>query len=231
MTSRFRKVLFTSTALALSMVPLLTHAAERFDHKVRQDFFAGFAGNTEALARAMKICEEVLAANPNHPEALVWHGAGLYFEAGKAIQGQDRAKAIELFQRGVKEMDQAVELAPDSVAVRIPRGAALLASTRHMSDSPMRAGLIAKGIGDYAHVYEMQKDSLDKLGEHPRGELLFGLAEGHSRAGNSGQAELFFRKIKADMPGTVYAKRSAKWLETKTLTTAETGCVGCHVAR
>jgi len=57
---------------------LLSAPPDRFDHVVRNDFFAGFAGDEEALERAMKVSGETLAANPEHAEALVWHGAGLY---------------------------------------------------------------------------------------------------------------------------------------------------------
>ena len=40
-------------------------AQQRYDMIVRQDFFAGFAGNKEALARGMKVTEETLAKDPN----------------------------------------------------------------------------------------------------------------------------------------------------------------------
>ena len=58
---------------------ILGAQAERFDHKVRNDFFTGFAGDREALVRAMKVAGEAIAENPNHAEALVWHGAGTLF--------------------------------------------------------------------------------------------------------------------------------------------------------
>ena len=38
-------------------------AAERFDYLVRNKFFAGFAGDKQALTEAMKVCEAVLAEN------------------------------------------------------------------------------------------------------------------------------------------------------------------------
>lgn len=69
------------------------------------------------------------------------------------------------------------------------------------------------------------------MGEHPRGELLFGLAEGWSRASDIERAASYFARILEDLPDTPYAKRAAKWAETKTLTTAETGCIGCYVSR
>src|SRR5262245_20290847 len=50
---------------------------QRFDYLVREDYFAGLAGDQAALERAIKTCEEALAKNPKHAEALVWHGSGL----------------------------------------------------------------------------------------------------------------------------------------------------------
>ena len=60
---------------ALATAALAQGRPERFDYAVRNDFFAGFSGNQEAFQRAMKTTEGVLAQNPKHAEALVWHGA------------------------------------------------------------------------------------------------------------------------------------------------------------
>lgn len=114
---------------------------ERFDVKVRSDFFAGFAGNREALLRGMKACEEVLAREPTHAEALVWHGGGLHFLAGELFQRGEMARGAELAGRGLAEMDRAVELAPTTVAIRIPRGAYLLAASR-FGPAEMRRAMI-----------------------------------------------------------------------------------------
>src|SRR2546423_5203788 len=46
----------------------------RFDALVREDFFAGMMGDEARLDRGMKFCEEILASNPKHAEALVWIG-------------------------------------------------------------------------------------------------------------------------------------------------------------
>jgi hypothetical protein len=42
---------------ATLLVTRVLFAQERFDQLVRQDFFAGFAGNQEAFDRAMKVTE------------------------------------------------------------------------------------------------------------------------------------------------------------------------------
>src|SRR5258708_2410282 len=91
-------------ACAISLAP----HTDRLDLKVRNYFFAGFAGNGTALVKGMKMCEDALAENPKHAEAMVWHGAGLYVQAGKAFQGGDQQKGMELYQRGMKELDEAV---------------------------------------------------------------------------------------------------------------------------
>src|SRR5215467_9769056 len=69
--------------------PQTTSADERFDMKVRADFFSGFAGDRDAFNRAMKVCDETLAKNPKHAEALVWHGSGLLFISGDDFRKGD----------------------------------------------------------------------------------------------------------------------------------------------
>lgn len=216
------------SAVRLAPAQTLPEPNARFDMKVRQDFFAGFSGDKEALARGMKSCVDILSANPKHPEALVWHGGGVLFQAGAAFQSGDQAKGMELWGRGLNEMQTAVDLAPDNVAVRIPRGAVLLTSS-HYVPPEMSRSLIESGLSDYVRTYELQKSYFATIGTHPRGELLFGIAEGYSRLGDQAKATEFFEKIRADLPNSPYAKRATLWMETKSLPVEQTGCVGCHV--
>jgi hypothetical protein len=211
---------FLSTAHAQS--------PDRFDMKVRESFFAGFAGDKDAMTRGMKASEEVLAANPKHAEALVWHGSGLTFASGQWFRSGDQQKGMELWTRGLKEMQTAVDLAPDSTAVRIPRGADLLTVSRFVSDPELAQSLVKDGVADYERVYGIQKSYFATLGTHPRGELLFGMAEGYARLGDDDKARVYFEQIRTDLPDTAYAKRAATWLETKKL--EETQCIGCHSA-
>lgn len=214
----------------LTMVSLLTAtlvAQQRFDLKVRNYFFAGFSGDAESLQKGMKMCEETLASDPKNAEALVWHGAGVYFEAGQAFQKGDQEKGSKLFQQGLKEMDQAVEIAPDSVGVRIPRGAVLLTGSR-FAPPDVAKPLIEKGVSDYQKAFEIQKDDLDRLGTHPKGELLLGLADGYGRMGDQENARKFYAMILSAMPGTPYAKKAANWMDTKA---SQTACVGCHTGK
>ena len=137
-------------------------------------------------------------------------------------------KGSERLKNSISTMDKAVALAPDSVAVRVPRGAALLAASRAMPPD-MGTPLLERALDDYERVLALQASHFDKLGEHPRGELLFGLAEGWSRAGDTAKATAYFERVVKDLAETEYAKRARKWLDTKELPNAERGCIGCHV--
>jgi tetratricopeptide (TPR) repeat protein len=222
----------TVRAIGISVTLLgIAAAQDRFDMKVRNDFFAGFAGNQQALDRAMNFCEKALAANPQNAEAMVWHGAGALYQSGQFFQAGDRAKGGEFWQRALAEMDAAVAIAPDRVSVRIPRGAALLTASRNLASPEMARPLIEKAVSDYKRSLEIQKDRLDSLGTHARGELLIGLADGYARLGKDDQAASYFERIRAALPGTPYAASAEKWLQTKTLGPHEAGCLGCHVAK
>ena len=222
----------TFIVFGLSVVVLgLTAAEERFDMRVRNDFFAGFAGNQEALDRAMKLCEDELAQNPANAAALVWHGSGVFYESRTYFRAGDQAKGIEFWQRGLGEMDKAVKMAPDDLGVRLPRGAVLLTASRTLPNAEMAHPLIEKGVGDFERAFELQKSYFDTLGTHPRGELLIGLADGYARLGKDEQATAFFERIRAALPGSAYAASAEKWLATKTLAPREAGCLGCHVAK
>src|SRR6266480_5305402 len=83
-------------------------ANDRFDALVRNDFFAGMMGDEAHLDRGMKFCEEILAKNPKHAEALVWHGGGLLARAAQAYRKGDYARGDSLWKRGLEEMDHAV---------------------------------------------------------------------------------------------------------------------------
>jgi tetratricopeptide (TPR) repeat protein len=219
-----------ATAVLIAASGLLM-SQERFDLKVRNYFFAGFSGDTASLEKGMKMCEDALAADPKNAEALVWHGSGVFFQSGQAFRGGDMQNAMQLWQRGLKEMDDAVAMAPDALGVRIPRGAVLLTGSRTVGSPEMARPLIEKGVGDFERAYAIQGPDLSALGTHPRGELMIGLADGYSRLGNSEKAQQWFERIQKDLPGTPYAKSAASWLETKSLAPEQSGCFGCHTGK
>ena len=208
--------------------PVQRPAGERFDVLVRADFFAGFTGDPARLQRAMDACERTLADNPKPAEALVWHGSGLAFQGGMAFQKGDMQTGGDLWGRGMTEMDAAVELTPESIGVLIPRGALLLQASRTMPPE-MGRPLLEKAVGDYEKVLALQSAYFSTLGDHPKGELLFGLAEGHSRLGNADKSRMYFERLITDAPASGQAPKAKEFLSTGVLPKGQgLGCVGCH---
>jgi tetratricopeptide (TPR) repeat protein len=201
---------------------------QRFDHLVRADFFAGVAGDEARLKKAMDTCERALAENPKHPEALVWHGAALLVQSGKAFQTGDMGAGGQLWQRGLGEMNEAVALAPDNVGVLIPRAATLLEATRSVPPAAARP-LIESAVANYERVLGIQAPYFDTLGDHPKGELLFGLAEGYHRLGEHEKARAYFERLLKDAPASGQVQKAREWLATGSVPkTAGPACVGCH---
>ncbi|HYM21622.1 MAG TPA: tetratricopeptide repeat protein [Vicinamibacterales bacterium] len=203
-------------------------AAQRFDYLVRADFFAGAAGDDTRLQRVIDVCERALAENPKHAEAMVWHGAAMLVRGGMAFQKGDPAAGMPLFGRGIKEMNDAVGLAPDNPGVRIPRGAVLIEATKTMPPEQARP-LLELAVGDYEHVLEIQAPYFATLGDHAKGELLFGLAEASARLGRPDKARAYFERVISDAPTSGQTARAKEWIATGTVPKATgLGCVGCH---
>ena len=221
------KVQKTTIAAVMILTAGALLSQDRFDFKVRNYFFAGLAGDAASLQKGMKICEDILASDPKQPEALVWHGTGLITESREAFQKGDQQNGAALWQRGLDEMDQAAELAPNDLGVRIVRGAVLLVASQYLPDDVAHP-LIEKGLSDYEKAYSVQGPDLSALGTHKSGELMIGMADAYARLGQQDKAQQWFDRIQKDLPGTPYAKSAATWLETKTLAPQQAGCLSCH---
>jgi tetratricopeptide (TPR) repeat protein len=204
-----------------------TAPGDRFDRAVRADFFAGFRGDTARFARGMKLCEDALAANPDHADALVWHGAGLMFLAGEAAARQDAEMAREKVRRGREEMDRAAGLAPDSLNVIIVRAVVLNAAAPNVSDPARSEAMQKSAVEGLEKALAIQTPYLHKLSEHSRGELLGGLAEGWSRLGEADKARGYLQRITKELPDTRYAARAKARLEDGPQAGPMT-CLTCH---
>jgi tetratricopeptide (TPR) repeat protein len=205
---------------------------KQFDYLVRADFFAGMTGDVERLDRAMKNAEAVLSKNPKHAQALVWHGGGLIARAAIAYRKGDNKNGDELWERGLKEMDEALVFAPDRIDVIIGRSATIIGLTQagwDANDRKSRA-LLKSALLGYEKVYREQKPYFSKIDEHSRGELLFGLASGWSLLGEHQKAREYLRLIGKQVKGTDYETEAQKWLDKKTRV-IEHDCRGCHINR
>jgi tetratricopeptide (TPR) repeat protein len=224
------RMFYKSIAALLLPIAMLS-AAARFDEKVRNDFFAGIAGDHAALQRAMAASEDAIANDPQAAaEAKSWHGVGNLILAGQKFQQGDTAAGSQLWARANKEMDEAGRMEPDNPGVLIPRASAWLAASRS-APPEMGAPLLTKGLADYEHVYDLQQAYFDRLGIHPRSELLFGLADGFARAGNKEKATLYFTKLAALGPQSGHQQQADLYLKGENYSVTGIGCAGCHTGK
>jgi hypothetical protein len=198
----------------------------RFDEQVRQDFFDGVRGDDAALARARKLCDDTLAANPSYPEAMVWHGAIVMWDSALKFRAGDRAAGIALYQQALGEMDHAVELAPNDVGVRIPRGAVLLAMAP-FTPEPEKAKLLQRGIADYETTLAAQSAYFAKLSLHSREQLLYGLTDAYAAVGEQAKARALYARMARDAAGSELLPRAKTRAEGGSVT-GPTPCQQCH---
>ncbi len=227
-----------STPLAIALALLLLAAAvpaaappgREFEFEVRALVFQGLKGDVESLERALALCDEALAANPDDAQALVWHGSTSLVLSGIAYRSGDIAGGGALWQEGLGEMARAVELAPRDVAVLIPRAAALLGAARNVPFPQQAIELTRTAVGDYEQVYTLQRPYFDRMSEHARGELLLGLADGHHRLGQHEDARRYLEIVRAELPGTDYADQADSYLgaDPGSAAIAVRTCHGCH---
>ena len=214
-------------ATVLLAAPASAQQPERFDETVRELFFAGFAGNEDALEQGMAICEETLEVNPDYPPALVWQAAGWQFQSGMAFAKGDWGTGMTLFDESVAQFDRAVSLAPDDVEVLIPRATALQASARYITDAPTRLALLETVAGDYSKILEVQAPYFEALSVHSRGELLGGLADALWRLERRDEAKVYLNRMIAELPESPYALMAERQLGEPDAN-AQLTCLGCH---
>ena len=218
-----------AAGLALTLASSLAQEPPaRFDLQVRADMFAGFLdGDEEAFERAIALCERRLAANPDDPEPLVWHGAGLMFRAGRAFAAGGREQGIAFDRQGFDEMNRAVALAPDSVAVLILRGAMLLATAKSMPAGARAREYIRIAMGDFEKALQHQQPFFAKLSTHGRGEMLGALADGWARLDDGEKSRAYLGRLVAELPDSKYAVAARARLDNPADRRPLT-CLGCH---
>ena len=214
-------------ATVLLAVPTAAQQPERFDERVREFFFAGFAGNEDALERGMALCAETLEADPDHPPALVWQAAGWQFQSGMAYQRGDWGTGQALFDKSLAQFDRAVSLAPDDVEVLIPRATALQGSARYITYAPTRTSLLNTVVGDYSRILDLQAPYFDSLTVHSRGEILGGLAEALWRLERRDESRVYLNRMMDELPESPYALMAEQQLDNPD-ENAQLSCLGCH---
>ena len=175
----------------------------------------------------MAIVEETLAADPDHPGALVWQASGWFYESSFAFAQGDTEGGMTLYNKSVAQFDRAVALAPDSLQTLIPRAAVYLSAAPYVEHAPTRTSFLETVVGDYTKVLELQRPYFDNLAVHSRGELLGALASALWLLERRDEAEGYLNRIVAELPESSYALMAQRQLD-RPETAQQLTCLGCH---
>jgi len=93
---------------------------------------------------------------------------------------------------------------------------------------PIREQVLNGVLANFLRVYEQQKKELDKIGDHPLGELRMGLADVYRSLGKSDESKSQLEAILQELPDTEYSSEAKKWLEAKPTAKLAHNCIGCH---
>jgi hypothetical protein len=126
-------------------------------------------------------------------------------------------------------MMHAARLAPDDLAVRIPRATGLqpFAAGIRPYDRAAADRLTRIALEDFEFALKASTPYWAKLDEHDRGELLGALAENWLQLGDSAKAGPYLDRITAELAGTPYAVNAALRRADATAKAPLT-CLGCH---
>jgi hypothetical protein len=224
-------VLLTATlsgARAVAQERSVWDPKARFDSLVREDFFDGCAGDRAALERAMKTCVDALKIDPHNADALAWEGSGWICLGGQAAARGQKAEALQLSDRGYKEMDYAIAENPGNISTLIVRGATLLSTSQEASPGGVARARLTQGVADYERVLALEKPWFQHVSKHGRGELLMGIADGWLRLGDRDHARFYFERVARELPATKYGNLAAAWLAGKLDPQTPVTCIGCH---
>lgn len=169
----------------------------KFDRTLQSDFSAGMGGDDAARTRAFERADKILAANPNDAETLAWHGSATLAQSGKLFQGGNFREGAALWQKGLQEMDKAVELAPESFAVRIVRGSTALNAAKHYPDAATAKQLREKGAADYEKLLGLPDEASKKAAQNQLRRILDALVEAYDKLGDTAKAETYRQRLAA----------------------------------
>jgi hypothetical protein len=134
-----------------------------------------------------------------------------------------------LAARALADMGRAAALAPNDIAVRVPRASGLMPYARGLRrfDRAEADRLTAIAIGDFEFVVAASLPYWDKVGEHGRGELLGALADGWLSLGETAKGNVYLDRMTGELSGTAYARNAAARRADAAAKSPLT-CLGCH---
>ncbi len=156
----------------------------------RAYFHKGAEGDADAVEEAESFLELLLEIQPDNAEARSLYGSILTMRARDAWFPLFKANYVN---RGLKEMDRAVELSPDDINIRMIRGNTSMAL-------PSMFNRIDTAIEDFGYLKQRKESDPNYMGEELYLQVLFDLGKAYARKGETDSAREYLSRVKEAAP-------------------------------
>jgi signal transduction histidine kinase len=127
----------------------------------RLNYYLILSRRVELIPETTAIFDRVLGLKPNDPVALSYHGSLLMWSRYLSLGGR-RGETPEL-QRGLKELSQAAEMAPDNLEVRMLRANSIIYGLDSYPERWMAIADLQKSIAIMEETYKLGIDATAEI--------------------------------------------------------------------
>lgn len=163
----------------------------------------GVEGDKEAVKKAEKVLKKLIDLEPKDAEAYCWYGSVLTLKGKYAWFPLNKMKYVN---KGIKEMDKAIELAPDNVTVRMIRANNSLS----LPDMFHRTDI---AITDFEHLISMKEKNPGSFEEDLLAEILLNMGKAYKKKGDLLKARENWQKVIETAPESEEALEAKELLE------------------
>jgi tetratricopeptide (TPR) repeat protein len=160
-------------------------------------------GDKDAVDKAAGVFEKLIKQDPKNAEYHCRYGSILTMKGRDAWIPLLKARLVN---NGLEEMDKAVALAPDDVAVRLTRANTCYAL-------PDIFNRIDTTVGDCRYLSRLFEKNPAAYSESVRMKVRLLLASSLKKSGKEEESKRVLEKIIAESPGSTYAEEARKMLE------------------
>jgi hypothetical protein len=167
------------------------------------DFIAGFQGDGEALDRALKETDAILAKDPNNAEALAWSASGKGAKGGAAYGKGDMKAGAELSSESTDELNRAVQLAPDNANIRVIRGKSMVEFAIYDPNAARSSAAANTALGDLESAVDLMGKDFETAPKSYQQEIYAWLYQAATKSGDTEKAEKYKKLAGAKAGGAL----------------------------
>lgn len=196
---------------------------------IREDIFAGWRSNDqERLAQGAKNLDLLLEKRPSaRADLLAWKGGIALYRAVLAHEAGNDAEFTLHYQKARDQFQASRDVDSTAGSTSVMGGSYVLFADR--LPETVRGDAWQTCYECYQRLYKMQKEMVDRLPVHMRGELLAGLAQSAQRTGRTTEFESYLDEIIKVLPKTPYGRTAVRWKDDpEAARTGNLSCKTCH---